>query len=313
MHFPRRRFAVALGAAVAAWAGTLLVMLVYGVVDIRSALHLTALSGAFGAVGLLAVLVRRNTAQLRSLRLRFDRHAREIAEIAGENRSELFARADDLTGRLARMEESVHALCDASAGGGGERAVPAVREPGTPAEGRAVRELEALLGPDAPMPAPGEDGVSPETVERVVRAVRDRRPHLVVEVGSGASTLWLGLALRRFRAGRLVALESDPRCAGLVRAMVAAHGLSGVVEVRGASDLDGLHGIDLLHLTRVTGAAGVDAVPDLFDRCAPGALVIPGEDHGARGPGRGRASAERSDAVLGAGASADAVRARAAS
>jgi hypothetical protein len=302
---------VALGAAVAAWAGTLLVMLAYGVVDIRSALHLTALSGAFGAVGLLALLVRRNTAQLRSLRLRFDRHAREIAEIAGENRTELFARADDLTGRLARMEEAVHALCDASAGGG--RATPAAWEPGTPAEGRAVRELEALLGPDAPMPAPGEDGVSPETVERVVRAVRDRRPHLVVEVGSGASTLWLGLALRRFRAGRLVALESDPRCAGLVRAMVAAHGLSGVVEVRGASDLDGLHGIDLLHLTRVTGAKGADAVPDLFDRCAPGALVIPGEDHGARGPGRGRASAERSDAVLGAGASADAVRARAAS
>ncbi|MFD3684286.1 class I SAM-dependent methyltransferase [Nocardiopsis sp. NPDC058631] len=294
-------------------------MLGYEVIDGWAALHLTVLSGAFCAVGILALVVRRNTAQARSLRRRFDSHAREITEIAGENRTELFARADDLTGRLARMEDAVRALCEATAPGtasqgDGDGTASAAWAAGSSVETEAVRELGELLGPDAYMPPLGGGGVSPDTMGLVVRAVRDRRPHLVVEVGSGASTLWLGLALRRFRSGRVVALESDHRCAELVRAMVAAHGLSEVVEVRCASDLDGLHGIDLLHVTRSTGAEGGDPVgQELLDRCAPGALVIPWEKRGAHGPVREKLRIERPDLVVEAGASESTVPARAAS
>ncbi|MEE2037806.1 class I SAM-dependent methyltransferase [Nocardiopsis sp. CT-R113] len=295
-------------------------MLGYGVIDAWTALHLTALAGAFGAVGLLAVVVRRNTAQVRALRRRFDGHAREITEIAGENRAELFARADDLTGRMARMEESVRVLVDATAAhgtpseSGGDGTDPAPWAAGTSGESEAIRELGELLGPDAYMPPLGGGGVSPDTMGLVVRAVRDRRPHLVVEVGSGASTLWLGLALRRFRTGRMVALESDLRCAGLVRAMVAAHGLSEIVEVRCPSDLEGLHGIDLLHVSRATGAEGSDPVrPDLVERCAPGALVIPWENRGAHGPVREKLRVQRPDLVFEVAAPESAVPARAAS
>lgn len=317
MRSARRRVLTALAATAAVGAGALLSALASGVVAVPTALHLTVLTGAFGTVALLAVVVRRNTAQTRSLGRGLERHAREVAEIAGENRAELFTRADDLTGRLARMEDSVRALLDASAAHGAragreDAAAPAAWASASPVEREAVRELAELLGPDTPLP-PLEDGVCPDTLGRVVRAVRDRRPHLVVEVGSGASTLWLGLALSRYRTGRMVALESDARCAGLVRALVAAHGLSEIVEVRCASDLDGLHGIDLLHVTRASEAEGEDGVrPDLVARCAPDALVVPAQDTGAH-PAREQRLVERTDLALEAGAPGTAVPAGAAS
>lgn len=47
---------------------------------------------------------------MRQLRRGFDRQLREVAEIAGENRAELFGRADDLADRLDAVAESVSEL-----------------------------------------------------------------------------------------------------------------------------------------------------------------------------------------------------------
>nr|WP_231748074.1 class I SAM-dependent methyltransferase [Auraticoccus cholistanensis] len=55
--------------------------------------------------------------------------------------------------------------------------------------------------------------------------VRERRPGLVVECGSGTSTLWLGHAVRQLGHGRIVALEHAPEYAEHVRSMIRRHGL----------------------------------------------------------------------------------------
>ncbi|KOX18258.1 hypothetical protein ADL05_07250 [Nocardiopsis sp. NRRL B-16309] len=81
-----------------------------GLLDPWTAVQLLFMAAVCGSVALLALLVRRNSVQVRLLRRGFDRHLREIAEIAGENRAELFGRADELTDRLDTVAESVAAL-----------------------------------------------------------------------------------------------------------------------------------------------------------------------------------------------------------
>ncbi len=67
-----------------------------------------------------------------------------------------------------------------------------------------------------------------------MEALLELRPGLVVECGSGSSSVWLGHVLRRLGHGRYVALEHDERYAEVSRTEVARHGLSDVVEVRHA-------------------------------------------------------------------------------
>jgi predicted O-methyltransferase YrrM len=56
-----------------------------------------------------------------------------------------------------------------------------------------------------------------------------------VECGSGASTLWLALAIRRFGIeGRVVALDHDPTFGGKTRDLLARHDVGDLAEVRDA-------------------------------------------------------------------------------
>ncbi|QVJ03375.1 hypothetical protein KGD82_22575 [Nocardiopsis eucommiae] len=87
--------------------GTFGSLFLAGWVDLWSAVEITALAGLSGLVALLVLQTRRTAAQIRHLRRGLDRQVREVAEIAGENRAELFGRADDLTDRLDTVAESV--------------------------------------------------------------------------------------------------------------------------------------------------------------------------------------------------------------
>ena len=63
--------------------------------------------------------------------------------------------------------------------------------------------------------------------------VETRRPRLVVELGSGTSSIWLGYALEQIgSAGRLVSFESDSGFAALAEAQVRKHALDNTVEIR---------------------------------------------------------------------------------
>jgi predicted O-methyltransferase YrrM len=56
-----------------------------------------------------------------------------------------------------------------------------------------------------------------------------------VECGSGASTLWLALAMRRFGiGGRIIALDHDPVFGGQTRDFLARHDVGDLAEVRDA-------------------------------------------------------------------------------
>ncbi|WP_329274090.1 class I SAM-dependent methyltransferase [Streptomyces sp. NBC_00691] len=93
--------------------------------------------------------------------------------------------------------------------------------------------LEQILQPPVPIP-PGDGwAAAPDLLLYLVEQTRFRRPSLVIEAGSGTSTLWLATAMRAFGIpGRVVSLEHDAgyheRSAGEVERL----GLGDIAQVR---------------------------------------------------------------------------------
>ena len=99
----------------------------------------------------------------------------------------------------------------------------------------AITNLSAMLPTSEVLPATRGWAASPDLLLVLVDRVITQRPSLIVECGSGASTLWLALALRRFGIdGRIVSLDHDPVFADKTRGFLARHGVSDLVDVRDA-------------------------------------------------------------------------------
>lgn len=96
----------------------------------------------------------------------------------------------------------------------------------------AWTELREHLDTHTFMPSLRGWAASPDLMRLVVRHIDRLQPGLVVECGSGASSIWMGYALRRHGRGRVVAIEHEVDYAEQTRAMVTEHGLDDVVEVR---------------------------------------------------------------------------------
>jgi len=160
----------------------------------------------------------------------------------------------------------------------------------------AIQNLSAMLPASDVLPATRGWAASPDLLLVLVDQVITQRPSLVVECGSGASTLWLALALRRFGIdGRIVALDHDPVFAGKTRDFLARHGVSDLAEVRDApledfSLADGtyswyarrawedLAGIGLLFVDGPPAATGpkarYPALPLLREALDPAATIV---------------------------------------
>jgi predicted O-methyltransferase YrrM len=153
------------------------------------------------------------------------------------------------------------------------------------------REIAALLqvfhtvSPRAPMPAGDAD---PADLLGLLHIVRRRQPELVVALGAGPLTVWLGYAVEK-AGGRLVAVEHDRETAEQSRAMLLAHSLTAVEIVHAPTTelsvdgrtvdwyevdaLDALHDIDLL-VVDGPATALPPALHVLGRRLAPGAAVV---------------------------------------
>ena len=160
----------------------------------------------------------------------------------------------------------------------------------------ALQNLSAVLPANDVLPATRGWAASPDLLMVLVDLVITERPSLVVECGSGASTLWLALAMRRFGIdGRIVALDHDPVFGGKTRDLLARHDVRDLAEVRDAPlesfSLDGetyswyarrawedLTGIDLLFVDGPPATTGhqarYPALPLLSGSLSPVATVV---------------------------------------
>jgi len=160
----------------------------------------------------------------------------------------------------------------------------------------ALQNLNTLLPANDVLPATRGWAASPDLLVVLVDLVISERPSLVVECGSGASTLWLALAMRRFGIdGRIIALDHDPVFGGKTRDLLARHDVRDLAEVRDAPlesfGLDGetyswyargawedLTGIDLLFVDGPPATTGhqarYPALPLLSGSLSPAATVV---------------------------------------
>jgi predicted O-methyltransferase YrrM len=109
---------------------------------------------------------------------------------------------------------------------------------------REFSQVEALAAlyvdvrPRTSLPQTRVWAASPDVLHALYTTVRRSQPRLVLECGSGASTLVLAYGVRACGAGRVVALEHDPEHAARTRRMLEDHELGAWAEVRDAPLVD---------------------------------------------------------------------------
>lgn len=174
----------------------------------------------------------------------------------------------------------------------------------------AMVDVRALISPRAPLPPLRGWALSPDALRLITSEIFARQLELIVECGSGSSTVWLGYVVERMGTGRVVALEHDERFLSLTRDLLSAHGLDDVVEVRHAPltpwnpgrpgpgdtrpdgadapnaaqpwyDVAAVADLDKIGLLLVDGPPGTTgesarypALPALLPRCADDALIL---------------------------------------
>jgi predicted O-methyltransferase YrrM len=163
------------------------------------------------------------------------------------------------------------------------------------------RQVEALFSLFAsleirePLPAMRSMAISPDFANLLVAEVRRHRPDLIVELGSGVSTLVTAYCLRQLGRGRIIALEHERGFAEHTTATVERHGLADLVSVRHApltevslrggtwswydpAAIEDCGVIDLLIVDGppafVEGASRYPALPVLLPRLATDAVVF---------------------------------------
>ena len=249
----------------------------------------------------LAVRLRRHlrsertkrTRQLTRVRTAADRDYRRLSKSV----SGLTRRIDGVHGDLNLLRTTTTEIA---------RRQPRSPEPGSgltdPAVLATMRQTQAMLnlfalGPvKGIVPAMGGWAASPDVVAVLVEELLERRPRLIVECGSGVSTLWLALVIEWYSLpSRIVSLDHDPGYAEQTRRSLARHDVGRHAEVRDAPLTSvGLAGhstdwYDPAALTDLTdiGLLFVDgppettgplvrwpAVPLLGERLAPTATVV---------------------------------------
>lgn len=155
----------------------------------------------------------------------------------------------------------------------------------------------------------------PILVHNAVRLLADTRPRLVLECGSGSSTVVMARCLRALGRGRIISLEHDPKYARRTADLLRLHGLEDVATVVTAPlterDTNGqrvrwygpqyeplLRGpVDVLLVDGPPGSSGprarYPAVPLLAPHLAPECWIM--LDDGDRTDERAAASAWRSE------------------
>jgi predicted O-methyltransferase YrrM len=98
------------------------------------------------------------------------------------------------------------------------------------AETQGLVQLGSLRLP-YPLAFGGDYALTADAAAVLARQVALRRPKLVVELGSGVSTILVGCLLRDQGGGRLISLDHDPVWAEETRKQIRAAGLEGCAEV----------------------------------------------------------------------------------
>jgi predicted O-methyltransferase YrrM len=158
----------------------------------------------------------------------------------------------------------------------------------------ALQALYHEIRPAHAFPPMGTWAASPDLLRFLLTTILREQPRLIVECGSGVSTLVMAYALERVDGGRVIALEHLEEHHRLTTALVEQHGLAHRVDLRLAPltdvEVDGVtypwydpvalpdQTVDLLLVDGPPGKehphARLPALPLFHDRLADDAIVV---------------------------------------
>lgn len=161
----------------------------------------------------------------------------------------------------------------------------------------AYTALAGFLGDQRPLPVLAGWTLAADNAIELVRTVVDRKPHTIVELGSGSSTVILATLARKTGRGAIYSLDHDATYADLTRRQLRDAGLESYATVIDAplerhTLSDGTETewynaetitrlpekIDLLLVdgppAKIGALARYPALPILYNRLAPGATVL---------------------------------------
>lgn len=155
--------------------------------------------------------------------------------------------------------------------------------------------LNGMLNPQYPLPTLTKSAVSPALANILVRTIGTHKPKVIVECGSGVSTLIVCYCLSRNGSGHVYSLDHMVEYAQITKDTLHEHHLSGYGTVYVADlvsiDIDGrqfiwynpevLHDITEIDLLIVDGPPGhlnkmarYPAIPILLNKLKNGAIVL---------------------------------------
>lgn len=164
------------------------------------------------------------------------------------------------------------------------------------------KQLEALSSlhfslANARPPLPDTRGwaASPDFLKEVATLIYREKPGLILEVGSGVSTVISGYCLQQVGQGKIISLDHEKEYADKTDAYLRVHGLKDRCQVRYAplaecapngwsgkwydvTELDGIEGIDMVIVDGPPGPmqslSRYPALPLLFEKLSDDALII---------------------------------------
>lgn len=160
----------------------------------------------------------------------------------------------------------------------------------------SYQQLQRLVPLSAPMPRAGTWAASEDLLLWLVGIILAEQPALVVDLGSGQSSVWMAAAMREAGIrGRVIAIDHDAHFGAQTDELARLQGVQQWLEVRHAPLVDvtvagrtsawydphvfdDLHGIQLVSVDGPPGQGTVQArwpaLPILRDRLAHGARIV---------------------------------------
>ena len=169
------------------------------------------------------------------------------------------------------------------------------------AESQNYKQIESLvqvislLKLNAPLPPMRVWAISPDFAALIIGLIRESQPAVVLELGSGVSTLVAAYALQMIGQGKVVSLDHDEQFARLTEGNIRKHGLANIAKVvcsdlrevaigrqkyqwYGTNELNGLEPIGMLIVdgppAHVLEMARYPALPILWNHLRDNAVII---------------------------------------
>ena len=96
---------------------------------------------------------------------------------------------------------------------------------------QALLYLNTHLDTPHPLPALGGTALLPDSAALLVGLIKEQRPGLILELGSGVSTLVCAQTLKQLGAGQIISVDHSEQFADLTRQSLRRHGLEAWSEV----------------------------------------------------------------------------------